>query len=136
MLAFVAEDGAVDSLLALSCSHVDALIDELAPHEHCLATDVQHDLLAGAGESLVAVAPTVAIHIGAVVPHIEFVTVEVSIFCDPPERIQSSVLRIGSGVALLIGAAPAGQVLAVQLLDAGLCHFEVGLLYRWLWPIR
>lgn len=74
---FVAEDGAVDSLLP-------AVVDELAPHEASVTSlTAKHDFLAGADEQFSLSA--VCVSVRRVVSFIEFQAVFVAIFGEPPE---------------------------------------------------
>lgn len=78
MWRFVAEDGAVDSLLP-------AVVDKLAPDEHRVCdVSSQDDVLAGSDE--LTSPPTVTVSISGVVSLIEREARFVAILRDVPER--------------------------------------------------
>lgn len=72
----VSEDSAVDAVLPLAGSGVNAVVDEVSPNKHCVACLGSEDpLLARSDEQ-----PAVSIRPGAVVPFIHLQAVEVAIF--------------------------------------------------------
>lgn len=82
---FVPEGGTVDSVLPLTGSLVNAIVDELAPYEEGIAAETaEHNRRAGTDELLARAAIGVAV--GAVVPLVERETRGVSILRNPPER--------------------------------------------------
>jgi hypothetical protein len=75
---FVAEYCAIDSGLSFACSLVNAVINELAPHETSVSVSgSQDDLIAGSNEQLSLSA--VLILIGGIMSFIHFQTVEIAV---------------------------------------------------------
>jgi hypothetical protein len=81
MRGFVAEDGAVDSLLP-------AVVDELSPDEHRVsAFSSEYHLSPRAREK--SGPASVAVSVPGIVALIEFEAVKVAILCEPPEGLHS-----------------------------------------------
>jgi len=92
--AFVAEDGAIDSVLAFSGSLVNEVVDEVAPHEACVgALSSKDDFLSRPDEEF-SLSP-VPVVICRVVPLIKVDAVSVAILRQPPDRLLMQHLSLG-----------------------------------------
>lgn len=86
MLSLVSEDRAVDPLLPLAGSLVDAVVNELPPHEQCVCSiGVQHELVAWPDEQQTR-PPHGPLVVPAVVPLIHLQAVHVTVARHPPVR--------------------------------------------------